>query len=161
MMKGHAELVELLKTIQGTPGKILATDEASVCEYQDMIGHSSEEELEELANGVYKHTFYRVYGLAYGTVEAIVFFTKHGEKIKAMLTENAELKCDIEDAKDDIKKAKAEAEKYAELMTKARDEWEAEKNEKEKMQYVIDQKDYEIMQLKAKLYDLQEMLKNK
>ena len=40
-MKQYEDLVKLVKRVQATGG--MDTDEASVCDYQDMIGHSSDE----------------------------------------------------------------------------------------------------------------------
>lgn len=93
-MKEYKDLCELLKKVQATGG--MDCDQKSICDYQDMIGHSSEEQLADLANGIYKEAFYRVYGISYGTIEAIRFHCKHGEKIAAILEENDSLKCDYE-----------------------------------------------------------------
>lgn len=151
-MKGYEDLVKLLKHVQATHG--FDTDEKTVCEYQDMIGHSSDEQLTELANGAYKESFYRIYGCAYGTIEAIKFFGKHSEKILAMLDENANLKCDLEIAED-------KAKKNFDLAEKNRQSWIEEKNRANNAEYQITEKEKEITALqdeiktlKAKLYDL-------
>lgn len=151
-MKGYEDLVKLLQHVQATHG--FDTDEKTVCDYQDMIGHSSEEQLTELANGAYKESFYRIYGCAYGTIEAIKFFTKHGEKILAMLSENADLKCDLEIAEDNAKK-------NFDLAEKNRQSWIEEKNRANNAENQITEKEKEIaslqdeiIRLKARLYDL-------
>lgn len=151
-MKNYEDLVELLKKVQATGG--LDCDQASVCNYQDMIGHSTADQLRELANGVYSGAFYRVYGISYGTLESIKFYMQNSDKVYNILLERDGLKCDLEEEKEKTEKAKKEAAKNADLMCKARDEWEKEKTEKEKAQKELEKAQAEIIELKAKLYDL-------
>ena len=146
-MKEYKDLVELLKKVQSEPGHTLATDEASICEYQDMIGHSSVEDLAELANGVYKETFYRIYGMAYGTIEAIRFHCQHGEKILDICRRNDELQADVEDLTDTLKKKQETAEKLQQGYQKALEDIKAAEDRATKLEA-------ENIALKAKLYDL-------
>lgn len=151
-MKQYEDLVALLKRVQATGG--LDCDQASICDYQDMIGHSSREQLKELANGVYIETFYKVYGLAYGTVEAIRFYTKNSENIETLLYSRDSLQCDLEEEKEKTEKAKEEAKKNFDTAARMRDEWEKEKTEKENIKKDLEKAQAEIIELKAKLYDL-------
>lgn len=151
-MKQYEDLVKLVKRVQATGG--MDTDEASVCDYQDMIGHSSDEQLRELANGEMKHAFYRIYGCAYGTISAIQFFTKHSNKLDEIIHERDEAICDRDDAREDLKKEKEKTEKAFAQAQKMRDSWEQEKTEKENIKRDLEKAQAEIIQLKAKLYDL-------
>lgn len=153
-MKEYKDLVELLKKVQATGG--LDCDTASVCEYQDMIGHSTDDQLRELSNGTYKSAFYRVYGLAYGTCEAINFYMNHSEKVYNLLLEKDQYKCDFENMQDRLDTAMTETKKNFDTAQKMRDAWEAEKTEKENIKKELEKANEEIIRLKAKLYDLME-----
>lgn len=144
-MKGYAELVELLKHTQATGGLDVSTE--AICEYQDMIAHSHDDQLEELANGNLKESFYRVYGYAYGTVEAIRFHCRHGKKIMEMIAENDDLKADVEDWKTKAEKAQQAAEKF-------RVSWEDLSQKAARQEDEIRRQAAEIITLKAKLYDM-------
>ena len=153
-MKGYEDLVTLLKKVQATHG--IDTDEKSVCEYQDMIGHSSQEQLKELANGVYKETFYRVYGFAYGTVEAIRFFTKNSDRIEAILRERNEAICDRDDMQDVLEKEKAAHQTATKNAKTLCDDLYDEKRNTERLQKELEAAQDEIIKLKARLFDLME-----
>lgn len=144
-MKGYEELLELLKKTQAS-GLLDISNEA-ICDYQDMIARSNEDQLSELANGTLKESFYRVYGYAFGTVEAIRFHCKHGRKIQEMICENEDLKDDIEHLNTKLQKTEETAENFRELWHKA---------DQKKIQLecdVVNQRQ-EIIELKAKLYDM-------
>lgn len=155
-MKGYKELVELLKKTQSS-GMLDISNEA-VCEYQDMIAHSNEDQLSELANGTLKESFYRVYGYAYGTVEAIRFHCKHGRKIQEMICENEDMKESIELLTTKLKKAEEKAkkaeEKAVETAEKFRELWHKADQEKTQLECDVVNQRQEIIELKAKLYDM-------
>lgn len=151
-MKGYEDLVALLKKVQTTGG--LDCDQASICEYQDMIGHSTQEQLKDLSNGVYISTFYRVYGLAYGTTEAIKFYMKNSDKVYNLMLDRDSLKCDLEEMKDKYDKQVLESKKNFDTAQKMRDAWEAEKAEKENIKKELEAAHEEIIRLKARLFDL-------
>lgn len=151
-MKGYEELLELLKKTQAS-GLLDISNEA-ICDYQDMIAHSDEDQLEELADGTLKESFYRVYGYAYGTVEAIRFHCKHGRKIQEMICENEDLKDDIEKLKTDIKNLKASLEKAYETSEKFRELWQEADQEKTQLECDVVNQRQKIIELKAKLYDM-------
>lgn len=151
-MKGYKELVELLKKTQSS-GMLDISNEA-VCEYQDMIAHSNEDQLSELANGTLKESFYRVYGYAYGTVEAIRFHCKHGDKILDMLHENSELQAEIENLNTVIEGLKEKVKSAHETAENYREYWHEENQKAITQKMTIDKQEREIIELKAKLYDM-------
>lgn len=153
-MKEYKDLVELVKKVQSESGHILATDEASICEYQDMIGHSSVEDLAELANGVYKETFYRVYGMAYGTIEAIRFHCQHGEKILEICRRNDELQADVEDLTDTLKRKDEQIARKQETAEKFQQGYEKALADIKAAEERAAKAEAENIALKAKLYDL-------
>lgn len=146
-MKQYEDLVKLLNKVQATGG--LDVDEKSICDYQDMIGHSTQEQLRELANGSLKESFYRVYGHSYGTVEAIRFFTQNSNKMYDLLLERDGLKADLEIANKDIDKYMLESSKNYKAMMQ-------ERQEKEQAQDDLKKAQDEIIRLKARLFDLME-----
>ena len=151
-MKGYEELFETVKTVQATG--MLKIDDQAVIDYQDMIGHSSEEQLEALANGMYKEAFYRVYGAAAGTVEAIRFHCKHGQKIKALFERIDELEAIIDDYRSANECLNKTVDDRNDRVKSLRDECEkAEKEKAEALETIKEQTDT-IQELKAKLYDL-------
>ena len=147
-MVGYKELMELVKKTQATPGNILDVSDAAICDMQDMIGHSTVQELRELSNNdQYKPTFYRIYGYAYGTVEAIRFFTKNSDKLDQIIRERDEAICDRDDLTDDLNKVNEKV-KSIELENRELT------RKLETTNAIIDSQAQEIIQLKARLYDL-------
>lgn len=147
-MKQYEDLVNLIQKVQATPGHILDTSEAAICEMQDMIGHSTEEDLRDLANNDNtKYQFFRIYGYAYGTVEAIRFFTKHSDKLDRIIYDRDEALADLADANEKVESLKKENGRLT-----------VEKGSLERkvddMQAAIDQQAEEIIRLKARLFDL-------
>lgn len=151
-MKEYKDLVELLKRVQATGG--LDCDNESVCAYQDMIGHSSIEQLEELANGNYKEAFYRVYGLAYGTIEAIRFHCKHGEKIKELFVTIEDYKAEVERGSFLLEEEKKKTLETAKERNELQRQYNEADRERTKLQEVKERLEAENQALKAKLYDL-------
>ena len=144
-MKGYEDLVKLVKEVQ-TSG-ILNVDMQKICEYQDMIGHSSDEQLTELARGDYKEAFYRVYDLSYGITETIRFYYSHSAKIEELKYKVSELQADLEDAKklseDRFHTCEKFRDKYDDMLTKNND-----------MHKENERLTAENLTLKAKLYDM-------
>lgn len=153
-MKGYEELVKLLNKVQATGG--LDVDEKSICEYQDMIGHSTQDQLRELANGNLKESFYRVYGHSYGTVEAIRFFTKNSDKLYDILAERDNAVIDRDEA---LEKLENQKQKIADNFLKAQNALDAAEEEKAarlKAEEDLKKAQDEIIRLKARLFDLME-----
>lgn len=151
-MKGHKELIETVKMIQATGG--MDTDETSICEYQDMIGHSSQEQLTDLATGNYRESFYRLYCAAYGVINTLRFYWNFSDKCNSLREVAADREAEIdklnfllEEEQKATKEQKASREEvqtgYADLV---KDYNEAKRKTEEQAA--------EIIQLKAKLYDL-------
>ena len=147
---------DLKKTIAHIQAShVMNCTEEAIIEYQDMIGHSSEEELEDLANtDVYKETFYKVYGEAYGTVEAIRFYLKHSNKIKDLLEEKADLEADRDLYKKYREEAIEENKKSTEMLLKSYRENDNLKKQTSDAESRIKELEAENQALKAKLYDL-------
>ena len=152
-MKGYEDLVKTLNHIQSSRGMDCSPE--AICDYQDMIGHSSIEQLAELANSdILKEAFYKVYGEAYGTVEAIKFFCKNGQKIQDILATNADQTAEI----DRLNFLLTEQKKDTEAQKKAREEIQSEyatlANQNMKQAAEIETLKAQMQELKAKLYDL-------
>ena len=144
-MLGYNELVELCKRTKATKG--LDTSIEKVVEYQDMIGHSSEAQLHDLSNGDYKKEFYWIYSTAYRIEDTLNFYVGHSEKIGDMLRENCILQDDLQTEKE----AKANLQfAYKELQTKNNEL----QTENYSLKKSFDDLQLEVIQLKAKLYDL-------
>ena len=144
-MKGFEELTALIKKVQATG--IIDTSEKAIIEYQDMIGHSAIEQLQELSRGRYTETFYRVYGHAYGTIEAIKFYRDHSTWSYNLQAERADYKADRDDWERKAHTAEETAKKYNELFH--------EENQKAlALKKTAERQEKEIIVLKAKLYDL-------
>lgn len=162
-MKGYNELVKLVNMSAATGG-LDVTNEA-ICEYQDMIGHSSIEQLNELANGPQKETFYRVYGVAYGTIAAIKFYCENSKHLAGIIEEHDEARIDAEEQA-------ARMERTAQQWKEDSERWEARYNEqferreeaekagcriideKSELQKQLEEAQREIVELKVKLFDL-------
>lgn len=147
----YKNLEELLKEVQATRG--LDTNIEFITHVQDLIGHSTIDELHDLS-WQYKETFYRVYDEAEGIEATMRFFAEHS-KFSLNLQEQ-------------LADAEADRDKYSYLLKmekdarlqdcKERNQFQAEnikttaavndlKHENEELKK-------ELTELKAKLYDL-------
>lgn len=155
-MSEYLNYEDLKKTVQHIQSShVMNCTEEAITRYQDMIGHSSIEELTELANtDVYKETFYKVYGIAYGTVEAIRFYLNNSNKIKDLLEEKADIEADRDLYKKYRDEAIEENKKSTELLLKSYKENDSLKKQTEEAGNRITELEAENQALKAKLYDL-------
>ncbi len=151
-MKGYKELVELLNATQAR--RTLDCSTKAVCEYQDMIAHSDEDQLEELSRGPLMESFYWVYGAAYGTYESIRFYHRHSQKYEAMQCKIADYEAEIEELEAEnkalqeaAKKTEGRLNEAAAIAQKNRDELVATQKRAQGLERII-------IELKAKLYDL-------
>lgn len=155
-MKDYKDLVKLINMTAATGG-LDVTNEA-ICDYQDMIGHSSIEQLHELANGKQKETFYRVYGVAYGTIEAIKFYCENSRKLAEIIEEHDEARLDAEEradkAEEEAKHWKNQCEDTKEELFKVADEKAGHEWEEVHAKAALEDARQEIVELKAKLWDL-------
>ena len=147
------DLKETIKTIQAS--HVMDCTQPATIRYQDMIGHSSFEQLEELANtDVYRETFYRVYGTAYGTVEAIKFYMKHSDKVKAILEEKADLEAERDGLIETDRNRTAYIEEQNAKNIQISSELRAEQRKAQEAAERVAALEAENQALKAKLYDL-------
>lgn len=155
-MKDYKDLVKLVNMSAATGGLDI-TNEA-ICEYQDMIGHSSIEQLNDLANGPQKETFYRVYGVAYGTIAAIKFYCENSKRLAEIIEEHDEARLDAEEEAERQKEAAERWEARYNEQFERREE--AEKaglriiDEKSELQTQLEEAQREIVELKVKMFDL-------
>ena len=141
----YKHLVELCKRTKATKG--LDTSIDRVVEYQDMIGHSTENELADLSNSEYKKEFYWIYSTAYRIEDTINFYVNHSEKIAAMVNENIDLK-------DDLEEEKSKNVELSEKYKTAKNNYDNAFHENAVLKTTIEMLKSDIINLKAKLYDL-------
>lgn len=145
-MKNYNDLVKLIADVNAH--NTIATDAASVCDMQDMIAHSTDEQLTELANDdKTRFAFYWIYSIAYRVDTVLTFYAKHDEKIYNMRLENATLLNDKEELQGYCKT-------YEQSINDLEDDLHEEKAKREKAERENEQMKAEIIALKAKLYDL-------
>ena len=148
---------ELCKSLSRT--NFMDVSEEAIVEYQDLIGHASVEENRELANDpALMESFYRIYGVAYGTVAAIKFYMMNSEHVVQMKLENANLKNDLDESREMWDKAtksetfwRNKADEYKGKLAEA-------KRDMEGTEKSLLEKDAEIIALKARMYDMSEAM---
>ena len=146
---------ELVSRVASTGG--FDTDTESIVQYQDIIGHATEEENHELANTPQlMESFYRIYGCAYGTVAAIKFYLDNSDRICNLRTELDAVKGCYENQKNATEVQKERAEDYKAKLEKAEENIKTLEGEVEFQKKINSVNADEITRLKAKLYDLQE-----
>lgn len=146
---------ELVNRVASESGHLLPLNNEAVITYQDLIGHATEEENTELCNDpALNETWYRIYGVAYGTTAAIKWYLNHSNKIAEMQADLEYYKREAEAAKekiDDAKKAAGVQKANAETLNSQLYEC---KRDMDGTLKALKAKDDEIIQLKARLYDL-------
>lgn len=150
---------ELCKSVAGNCAHLLDINNDAVTVYQDLIGHATVEENMELANDpALMETFYRIYGVAYGTTAAIKYYLNNSDKI-------LEMKADLDYNKDKIAQLDSQLEterKTVKFWNDKADEYREKLNEsKQDMEGTIKALEMvrkENIELKAKLYDLQNII---
>ena len=142
------------------------TDIDSVCHYQDVFGHSCEEDLEKAADSEYKEVFWRLYDCAYGTVQLINFYGKHSPYCRHLLEQIDDLECRTDELKDDCEKLRQErksrdndicegAKRIEELKAENRKLIE----DNAKIADTVTKLAQEVIRLKAMLWDMQQEAK--
>lgn len=139
-------ITELMQEITSNNG-IIKTDMEYICYMQDCIGHSTIAENIEASNGTQKELFYRIYGIAYGTVEAIKFYCLNSEKVNEMRTRLADQEADLE-------YIKSEEARHKKLFDNKVEEVESLTIENASLNQSIKEYQEEIIRLKARIYDL-------
>lgn len=150
----YKNLEELLKESSRTgiiPCDCTNTEE--IVKIQDLIGHTSVGDLEELSHN-YGETFYRVYDLAYGTREAIKYFFDNS-KLCSELRENlANAEADRDKYQYLLEQEKKLSEKNCSDMLDVQAEVSKQRTENIELKMEIANLEAEMIQLKAKMYDL-------
>lgn len=147
---------ELCNKIASNCAHLLVCDEDAVVIYQDLIGHATVEENRELANDpALMETFYRIYGVAYGTVAAIKFYMANSDKIAELNSDLDMAKQAAENLRDANKKLHEEIAGVNKELNAANGNINGYVRSLDAAHEMLDAKDQEIIALKAKLYDLQ------
>lgn len=151
MKEKYNNLEELLKEVQATRG--LDTNIEFITHVQDLIGHSTIDELHDLS-WQYKETFYRVYDEAEGVEATMRFFAEHSRFSTNLQEQLAEAEADRDKYHALWKVEKETAERHAESMQLDDKEIKKLKLKATEDQATIDKLQKELTTLKAKLYDL-------
>lgn len=146
-------LKELVNQISITGG--IHTDMESICIMQDIIGHSSIEDVKAVANSEQKESFYRLYGHCYGTVEAIKYYLNNSNQLADQI-EGMQDKIDF--FENGMQQQTARADKAEETLSNYQVAYMKEKTETDLRIASLEDKNRkqkeEILLLKAKLYDI-------
>lgn len=141
------------------------TDIESICHYQDVFGHSCEEDHEKAANSEYRDTFYRLYDEAYGVMATINFDRKHGAYARNLREKIECLECDLEDARDEedcLRKSVQSTEKNLQdaekTISELRNELQMSKDDVKRHIEVIFEMEKKIVYLKARMFDFMEQM---
>ena len=134
---------------------LLDVSEKAIVDYQDMIGHATEEENKSLANDpALMESYYRIYGVAYGTIAAIKFYMANSNKVYNM-------KAELDDYKEELDKVRAmhkSSEERAKFWEDKTEEYKGQlkeaKRDMEGTEKRLQLTEAEVIALKAKLYDL-------
>lgn len=167
-MKGNKELKELVKQVARTG--FLEVTEEKIVEYQDMIGHSTLEELHQLANpnnGEEQRAFYRIHDVAYGVIATITFYVNNSDKLEDRIAEREkEAYNDGANAREVVMQERvdqkqqaceiwqAEAEQYKQDYERAKQDAQDFYKKAVDRRQEIEKLQAEIVALKAKLYDM-------
>ena len=146
---------ELCNRVASDPGHLLANDNDAITVYQDLIGHATVEENKALANeSALNETFYRIYGVAYGTVAAIKFYMQNSNKVYNLEAELDDYKEELERLRTMHKNSEERAKFWEDKSEEYKGQLEEAKRDMEGTVNELEKRDKEIMELKAKLYDL-------
>lgn len=147
----YNNLKELLKEVKATRG--LDTNIEFIVHVQDLIGHSSIEDLHNLSQE-YKETFYWIYDEAEGTEATLKFFAEHSKFSMNLQQQLADAEAD----RDKYNFLYQEEQKKSLGYAKERNAQEAENiritAEKNDLRNENEALKAELIALKAKLYDL-------
>ena len=147
----YNNLEELLKEVQATRG--LDTSIEFITHVQDLIGHSTVEELHELSRQ-YKETFYRVYDEAEGIETTLRFFKYNSEWSEYLQTKLAEAEADRDKFEFMFDNMKATTDKITNDFQDLQKRHETNLDELAAKQKEVDELKNELTNLKARLYDL-------
>ena len=135
----------------------LDLNDDAIVQYQDLIGHATVEENQELANTPeLMETFYWIYGAAYGTVAAIKFYLNNSDKIADLQCEKEEYKAKAEKTAKELETARGSIKELEGQLHETVRDMDGMSREVEDLKSIIDDDQTEITRLKALLFDLQE-----
>ena len=163
-VKTADELISLISW-QGIP-----TDIDSICRMQDIIGHSTQEELIRLAQdngtetdgthtwstgrrGTQRETLSLLYAI-WNWEDATRFYNNHvNPEYRKAKEEAKKARQEAEEAKAEAEKAKKTAEEWEKAATKIKSNWRTDAAEAEAQKARADAAEAEILKLKAMLFD--------
>lgn len=152
MLKPKYEtLEELLKEVQAT--RSLDTSIEFITHVQDLIGHSTESQLYELSKQ-YKTTFYWVYDEAEGIEATLRFFANYSKFSEDLQTQLADATADRDKFEFMFNNMKETTEKTADELQDLKTRHETTLNELTAKQKEVDDMKKQLIELKARLYDL-------
>ena len=144
---------DLCKRVASTHG--FDTDNESIVAYQDLIGHATEEENTELCNDpALNETWYRIYGVAYGTCAAIKWYLNHSNKVTEMVADKEYYENEAKAAMKKIDELKKQVEVQKGNAVTLNNQLYEIKRDMEGTVKELASKEKEIIELKAKMYDL-------
>lgn len=151
-MKEYKTFEELVK--EATARKSFDADLESILHYQDLIGHSTYEDLQELANGDYKEMFYTLFALAEGATAAIKFYAQYSNYCTNLRYDREETAAMLEEKQAAYEKIQVEKNEANEKLAAALLETNKVEKELKAEKERTEAQATEIQALKAKLYDL-------
>lgn len=149
----YDEIKNLNELVYSVKAHGLETDAESLCRVQDILGHSTQKELDDVANSVYRNELFFIMFRVWHYVDATRFFNRHNGvdyRYDELKKEYDDLDKENQDYKAEISNLELQlenAEKNLELLDQV------ERKAKE-AEVALESKDLEIMKLKARLYDL-------
>ena len=147
----YDNLEELLKEVQATRG--LDTSIEFITHVQDLIGHSTIDELHDLS-WQYKETFYRVYDEAEGVEATMRFFAEHSKFSLNLQEQLADAEADRDKYQHLYKTEKESRDLDLKELQELRGRHNKNLTEFTNKQKEVDELKKELTELKAKLYDL-------
>lgn len=147
----YDNLEELLKEVQATRG--LDTSIEFITHVQDLIGHSTIDELHDLS-WQYKETFYRVYDEAEGVEATMRFFAEHSRFSLNLQEQLADAEADRDKYQHLYKTEKESRDLDLKELQELRGRHNKNLTELVNKQREVDELRKELITLKAKLYDL-------
>jgi chromosome segregation ATPase len=151
MKEKYNNLEELLKEVQATRG--LDTNIEFITHVQDLIGHSTIDELHDLS-WQYKETFYRVYDEAEGVEATMRFFAEHSKFSLNLQEQLADAEADRDKYQHLYKTEKESRDLDLKELQELRGRHNKNLTELVNKQREVDELKKELTTLKAKLYDL-------
>lgn len=147
----YNNLEELLKEVQATRG--LDTNIEFITHVQDLIGHSTIDELHDLS-WQYKETFYRVYDEAEGVEATMRFFAEHSKFSLNLQEQLADAEADRDKYQHLYKTEKESRQLDLKELQELRGKYNKNLTDLVNKQKEVDELKKELTTLKAKLYDL-------